>query len=85
MEAIVNGTNGDVARTIKEKVDLSDSRTWLKGNRLKFVGQWVVRDGNKLIGAGNHPRPIVEKARDLSVQVPFVKFIEDDSESFMAE
>jgi hypothetical protein len=82
LEAIANGANGDAAQKMAGKVDLSESRAWLRENQQKFVGQWVVLDGDKLIGAGDDPRPIVEQARASGVEVPFVKFIEDDSESF---
>lgn len=84
LEAIANETNGDAAkvRTVSGKVDLSNSREWLKENRQKYIGQWIVLDGDKLIGAGNDPRPIVEKARQTGVKVPFVKFVEDDSKPF---
>ena len=86
LEAIANETNGNGSapkvRTVSEKVDLSKSRKWLKENRRKYPGKWIVLDGNKFIGAGDDPRPIVVKARKDGVKVPFVKFVEDDSEPF---
>lgn len=81
LEAIANETNGDAARKTSNKVDLRESRAWLKENRRKYIGQWVVLDGGKFIGAGDDPRPIVEKARADGVKVPFVKFIEDDGDA----
>jgi Family of unknown function (DUF5678) len=83
-ESAVNG-NGNSAKVKKsgETVDLSDSRDWLKENRQKYVGKWIVLDGKTFIGAGEDPRPIVEKARKDGVKIPFVKFIEDDSEPFV--
>ena len=86
LEAVANETNGNGSapqvRTVSEKVDLSKSNEWLKENRNKYIGKWIVLDGNKFIGAGDHPRPIVEKARQAGVKIPFVKFIEDDAEPF---
>ena len=84
LEEIANGTNGDAPkiRTASEKVDLSKSREWLKENRQKYLGKWIVLDEDKFIGADDDPRPIVEKARQMGVKIPFVKFIEDDSEPF---
>jgi len=64
------------------RVDLSKSRKWLKENRRKYLGQWIVLDGDKLIGAGENPQPFVEKARADGVKIPFVKYIEDNTEPF---
>ena len=82
LETIANETNGDAARKSSGKVDLSDSRMWLKENRNKFIGQWVVLDGDKFLGAGDDPRSIVETARQNGVKIPFVKFVENDQEPF---
>lgn len=63
-------------------LDFRNEHEWLRENRQKFIGKWVVLDGNKLIGAGDNPLPFVEKARKEGVKIPFVKFITDDSEPF---
>jgi hypothetical protein len=65
------------------KYDFSKSREWLKQHRGEYIGQWIVLDGDRLIGAGDDPRPIVEQARAEGVTLPFVKFIRDTSEPFM--
>ncbi len=82
-----NQQNGNLTlpkvRRTKTKVDLSKEREWLKENRHKYLGQWIVLDGSKLIGAGNDPIPFVKKARREGVQIPFIKYIsEDDLEPF---
>jgi hypothetical protein len=82
LEAIASETNGDAVKKSVEKVDLSRSRNWLKENRQMYVGKWIVLDEDRLIGAGDDPRPFVEEARKNGVEVPFVKFIEDDFEPF---
>ena len=84
LETIANETNGDRlnVRKVSDKVDLSKSREWLKENRQKYLGKWIVLDGNKFIGAGEDPQTIVERARQEGVRIPFVKFIDDDSEPF---
>ncbi len=74
--------NGNEARTVSERVDLSKSHEWLKENRQKYIGKWVVLDGGRFIGAGDDPRPFVEQARQTGVKIPFVKFVEDDREPF---
>ena len=64
------------------KVDLSKEHQWLQENQHKYIKQWVVLDGDKLIGAGDDPKPFVEEARANGVKIPFVQFIEDDSVPF---
>ena len=64
------------------KYDFSKSRAWLKAHQHEYVGQWVVLDGDRLVGAGDDPRPIVERARAEGVTLPFVEFIRDTSEPF---
>ena len=73
-----NGSLPKVRRTETE-VDLSEERKWLEENQDKYIGKWVVLDGNKLVGAGDDPKPFVEEARANGVKIPFVKFIEDNS------
>ncbi|HZS04658.1 MAG TPA: hypothetical protein VFD58_07470 [Blastocatellia bacterium] len=65
------------------KYDFSRSHEWLKAHRHEYISKWVVLDGDRLIGAGDDPRPIVAQARAEGVQMPFVTFIRDPSEPFM--
>ncbi len=72
--------------TIKESTisyDFAESRIWLKNNAQKYAGKWIVLDGKNLIGAGKNPIPIVEKARQKGVKIPFVQFINNNSKPFM--
>ncbi len=63
--------------------DSSKSREWLKAHRHEYINQWIVLDGDKLIGAGDDPRPIVVQAHAAGRTTLFVKFIRDTSEPFM--
>jgi hypothetical protein len=65
------------------KYDFSASRAWLEAHRHEYIGQWIVLDGDRLVGAGDDPRPIVERARAEGVTLPFVEFVRDTSEPFM--
>jgi hypothetical protein len=69
-------------RKVELNVDLSQSRKWLKENRHQYIGKWVVLDGEKFIGASENPKDLVEQARSEGVEIPFVKFIEDETEPF---
>ena len=64
--------------------DFTKEREWLKAHRHEYVGKWVVLDGDRLVGAGEDPRPIVEQARAEGVTLPFVEFIRDLSERVRA-
>jgi hypothetical protein len=64
------------------ELDFSKTRQWIELHRVEYIGKWVVLDGDRLIGFGDDPRPIVERARAQGVKLPFVEFIRDDSEPF---
>ncbi len=70
-------------RKTKGRVDLSLSQKWLDENQHNYVGKWVVLDGDKLIGASNNPKELVEVARNAGVKIPFVHFIDDDPRPFV--
>jgi len=65
------------------KVDLSREREWILQHRQEYVGQWVVLDGDRLVGhtADNSlVAALVSQARAEGVRVPYVKFISSESE-----
>lgn len=53
------------------------STQWLLDNRMNFRSKWVVLIGDTLIGSGVDPKPLVEKARAMSKETPFVAFVEE--------
>lgn len=69
-------------RRTETKLDFSQENEWLRENRQKFIGKWIVLDGKRLVGAGDDPLPFVEKARKEGVKIPFVHFVTDVSEPF---
>lgn len=56
---------------------------WLREHGREFTGQWVVLDGDRLVGHGPDPRPIVAQARAEGVAAPFVELISDETGPFM--
>ena len=70
-------------RKASVEVDFTKTREWLVQHGHKYIGQWVVLDGDRLIGHGDDPRPIVACARAEGVKIPFVEFVRDESEPFM--
>ena len=69
-------------RAAKIKYDFAASEKWLRENRHRYIGKWIVLNGGELIGAGESPVEIVAAARAKGVAVPFVQFIVDESEPF---
>ena len=63
--------------------DQAKEQAWLEEHQQEYIGQWVVLDGDRLVGHGADPRPLVTQARAEGVETPFVEFIRDDSEPFM--
>ena len=80
------GENGDrnfVVNQSSINYDFAKTRNWLKENAAKYIGKWIVLDGERLIGFGENPVSIVKKARAEGVKIPFVRFIDDTSKPFM--
>lgn len=66
-----------------QTVDITKEQEWLAQHEKEHLGEWVVLDGDRLLGHGADPRPIVEQARLSGVKSPFVHFVATDSEPFM--
>ena len=64
-------------------VDFTTEREWLKQNAALYVNEWVVLDGERLIGHGGDPPPLVAQARSEGVRIPFVYFVREETEPFM--
>ncbi len=63
----------------------SGKRTTIRSreHRHEYIGQWIVLDGDRLVGSGHDPRPIVAQARAEGVIAPFVELVRDTSKPFM--
>jgi hypothetical protein len=64
-------------------IDLSREREWGLANREKYRGQWIVLDGDRLVGHTTDPegvKVIFDQARAEGVRTPFVKLIPMDDE-----
>lgn len=70
-------------RKTNRMVDLTKEFEWLEQHRHEYIGQWVVLDGDRLVGHGPDPIPFVNQARAERVRSPFMEFIRDESEPFM--
>ena len=65
-------------RRTEHPVDHSREGDWLKAHRDEYRGQWIVLDGDRLVGHSANPDDIdavVEQARREGVRSPFIKLI----------
>lgn len=72
-----------VRRSTREKVDLSKELEWVRQHRNEYRGQWVVLDGDRLIGhaaTAAEATTFVEQARAEGVHAPYIKRIPLDDE-----
>ncbi len=57
-------------------IDRTLELQWLSEHGAEYVGQWVVLEGDRLLGAGSNPEPLLKQAhasgcaRPLVVHVP---------------
>ena len=47
-------------------IDRSREIAWIAAHEMEYAGEWVVLDGERLIGHGDDPKPIVELAALLA-------------------
>lgn len=61
-------------------VDRARELTWLAEHSHEYLGQWVVLDGDRLLGSGPDPHPLVESAHAAGNPRPLVIHVKDESE-----
>lgn len=64
------------------KIDSTKWLEWLRQHKHEYVGQWIVMDGDRLVGHGSGLVPIAAKAKAEGVKIPFATFVRDESEPF---
>jgi hypothetical protein len=72
-----------VRRSTRGRIDLSKERAWVRQHRDEYRGQWVVLDGDRLIGHtpdAAEATAIFKQARGAGVRAPYVKLIPLDDE-----
>ncbi|MGI9167139.1 MAG: hypothetical protein ACR2G5_12280 [Pyrinomonadaceae bacterium] len=61
-------------------VDRTRELNWLAEHRHEYLGQWIVLDGDRLLGHGPDPIPLVESARDAGNPRPLVIHVRNETE-----
>jgi Family of unknown function (DUF5678) len=64
-------------------IDRSREMAWVAEHQEEYAGQWVVLDGDRLIGHGDDPVPIVEKARQEGIDRPLIMHLRKETGPFM--
>ena len=65
----------EVRKATRPYIDRSRELAWLAAHREDYAGEWVVLEGDRLLGHGDDPRPIVDQARAEGIDCPFVVHI----------
>ena len=60
-------------------IDRTHELAWITQHRCEYQGEWVVLEGDRLIGHGVDPGPLVERARSQGVERPLVTRIEEEN------
>ncbi|MGH9752953.1 MAG: DUF5678 domain-containing protein [Blastocatellia bacterium] len=53
---------------------------WLAENRIQYVGQWVVVEGDRLIAHGPNSREVFQAAKQAGIEVPFLVQVEPEDQ-----
>lgn len=75
-----NGNNGDVREYPAER--FKKEQKWIHEHKDEYDGQFVLLEGDELLGHGSDPKELYEKARNLGIKAPFVKRMKAKEEPF---
>ena len=64
-------------------IDRSRETAWIAAHEREYAGEWVILDGERLIGHGDDPKPIVELARSQGIERPLVMQMRREFGPFM--
>ena len=62
-----------------KSIDRTLELTWINQHGREYQGEWVVLDGDRLIGHGPEPGPLVTLARTQGAERPLVTRIKEES------
>ncbi len=58
------------------------SQRWIHANKEKYDGQFVLLEGDELLGHGSDPRALYQLARERGIKIPYVERIRAVEEPF---
>lgn len=50
---------------------------------LDYAGQWVILEGEEIVGHGKDPVKLVERAREAGVEVPYIFYVDPPREGIV--
>src|SRR5262245_59887146 len=59
-----------------DTTDTAPSLRWLAEHRVEFAGQYVARDGDRLLAHGTDPQPVIEAVRASGLNGPFFTYLQ---------
>jgi hypothetical protein len=65
---------------VKRSVSRDREMRWLAENRTKYIGQWVVVEGDRLIASGPNSREVFQAAKQAGIEVPFLVQVEPEDQ-----
>lgn len=64
----------------RQPVSRDREMRWLAENRTRYVGQWVVVEGDRLIANGSNSREVFQAAKQAGIEVPFLVQVESEDQ-----
>jgi hypothetical protein len=77
-----NGRSNGVRATSYRSERFEKAMRWVQENRDRYVGQFVLLEGDELIGHGTDPKELYKLADQRGIKTPFVKRIIASEEPF---
>ena len=65
-----NGRNASIFQDREDRFERA--RAWIYVHKDEYDGEFVLLEGDKLLGHGADPKALYEKARKLKIQSPYV-------------
>lgn len=62
----------------EEEARFQRSMEWLKANRVKYIGEWVALDGDRLVSHGKDAVKVRLEAKAAGVQIPLMERITEN-------
>lgn len=71
-----------VSKARLQPIERTREIDWIAKHHRQYSGQWIALDGDRLIGHGDDPRLLVEKARSEGVTRPLIVHIQEEPTAY---
>jgi hypothetical protein len=66
--------------SLRQPISRDREMRWLAENRDRFVGQWVVVEGDRLIASGPNSQEVFQAAKQAGIEIPFLVQVEPEDQ-----